>query len=208
MNTISTYFNPFSDQFRQTIEDFNRLSLDKKIAVAASAIFGAISTFYLLGVGGIALFQLSVRWLKNDQGCKGIQVVEPLRITEGQCPAQSQVQKLYWVLVENDSVFESYAEEKGLRWISKWQLENGYTGKGYHIQSLKYCLGGDFVDGHWYKGQVASGFPNGKGIYRNEQYKKTISGEFRNGEVYGYAKIVYDDGKVVEGTMAWDCMIC
>jgi len=67
MQTINNYCNPFSSHFRQSVEDYKSLSLPRKVATVAAAIFGAIATPYLLCVGGVALFQLAVKWLKPGE---------------------------------------------------------------------------------------------------------------------------------------------
>jgi len=67
MQTINNYCNPFSSHFRQSVEDYKSLSLPRKVAAVAAAIFGAIATPYLLCVGGVALFQLAVKWLKPGE---------------------------------------------------------------------------------------------------------------------------------------------
>jgi len=67
MQSINNYCNPFSSHFRQSVEDYKSLSLPRKVAAVAAAIFGAIATPYLLCIGGIALFQLAVKWLKPGE---------------------------------------------------------------------------------------------------------------------------------------------
>lgn len=59
------YFNPFSERCSQAWEDFKELSLEKKVIAIAAAVFGAILTPFFLFTGGVALFRLTVEWLKT-----------------------------------------------------------------------------------------------------------------------------------------------
>lgn len=66
-NSFFSYFNPFSNEFKQAAEDFGHLSTLKKITVVALSILSGLATFFILGLGSCAVFRLLVNAFTPQQ---------------------------------------------------------------------------------------------------------------------------------------------
>lgn len=202
MNISFSYINPFSKEFRESMDDFKLLSVDKKVIVVASSIFGAMMTFFLLGLGGVALFQLTVKWLKSEGGSER-QIDSCLSApTFGKASSmqEERAQRLYEILVEDDLAFESYVVAQGYSRLSNRVIQEGYTGRGYCIHATKSCRAGNFVGGmlegngiekfrseqtvivnHIYEGNFLGGVPHGKGFFAYLNDRAWYQGDVSNG---------------------------
>ncbi len=147
MNAINHYINPLSDHFRQSIEDFRSLSLCKKIAAVAAAVFGTIATFYLLGIGGVATFQLAVKWLRTSD--KTVQTASTSTETHTK-PIQTRdkkVSKLREMLDLSLEQMKRNAIEEGFTEVTLNDLLSRFTGQGWSYDD-DFFTQGEYRDGN------------------------------------------------------------
>jgi len=152
MQVVNNYCNPFVNQFRESVQEFRSLSMPKKVATVAAGVFGALATFYLLGAGGVALFQLSVKWLKTGQSVAGEPKAEQIIKGEQVSTREMKINRLKSLIYLSTEERIAKAEREGYQVLSEEDLA-GFTGKGFYIE-------GDEI----YQGEVRNGKPDGKGI--------------------------------------------
>ncbi len=148
MKIINNYCNPFSNQFRQSVTHFHDLSLSRKVAAVAAAVFGALATPFLLCIGGVALFQLAVKWLRPIQnGAANIQANSPTTNKRKET-RNAKIEELRGKLALNLEERKREAVEQGYTVIED---PTGFSGKGFFvaddIEIGGHILQGEFVDG-------------------------------------------------------------
>ena len=164
INTVYNYFNPNSERSLESADKFHKLTLIKKVAVVAATIFGAVITPFFLCLGGVALFQLSVKWLSHDE-----------------------YPKISTAKLKNYTGAAKYIAPNGDEYTGKFK--NGlYHGWGELLEKGGNIYAGNFVEGkkcgegtYWVNGRV-----DYFGNWENDQ--KHGRGEERCIEVY------YDHG--------------
>ncbi len=145
MQSINHYCNPSTNHFRQTLQDFQSLNLSKKIVAVAAAVFGALTTPFLLCLGGIALFQLAVKWLKTGSGAMG-NVQNPLFAAHPNTASRAQrIGELRSMMRLDSSEHLDHAVEQGYTVLSRDNID-GFTGKGFYVQPNR-IIQGEFVNG-------------------------------------------------------------
>ncbi len=192
LNTINHHINPFSNHFRQSVEDFRSLSLCKKIAAVAAAVFGAVATFYLLGIGGVATFQLAVKWLQTHKA--GVQDADGSSETALNKARNQKVSELRRMLQLNHEGRKRKAVEQGFTVITD---STGFSGEGF-LQGGRITYQGDYVDGHL-QGKATIFYPN---LY-SDTSRKIYQGDMENDLKHGKGMVATDhwwiEGEYVNG---------
>jgi len=205
VNIVNNYCNPFSDHFRETVQDFHALSRTKKVAAIAAAVFGALLTPYLLCVGGVALFQLTVKWLKTgitgEVESKTIQVKDKTVSTENKIDRLSRMARIPVDKRELDAIAKGYAI------VSE---NNNYTGKGFQRIGGNGSYEGDFVNGQWhghgiyiynwegniYDGEFSEGYLTGSGVSLDLTRSIFFEGNFVDCKFHGQGLVRYYRDKI------------
>ncbi len=186
MQIINCYCNPFLNHFRESIKDFRSLSLVKKVVAVATTVFGAFFTFYLLGIGGVALFQLSVKWLQTDQ-CQR----EEFSITTYSSlqRRKKRIAELVRLMHQHPEELRREAGQQGYTILSP-ENSTKFTGKGF------LDLGSEI-----YKGGYVNGCFHGNGVYIRpfDDPPSVYQGNFSNGRISGKGLEAMDDGCWYEG---------
>ncbi len=191
MQVVNHHFNPFSTRFRESVQSFQTLPLSRKVAAVALAVFGALMTFYLLCVGGIALFQLSVRWLKTSEGVEKADPVQQVKVKIVQT-REERVDELKRIMQLSAEERRREAEKRGYRILTDDNL-SGYTGKGYH-EDNSYVYQGEFVDGRRHGVGTTIYFDS-----FGERPLYVYCGEVVNGRHTGNNLHVHVNGEIYEG---------
>lgn len=185
---IIDYFNPFSSSFHQASTDFNCLSTSSKIVAVVAAIAGGILTPFLLFAGAFALFQFTVKHLKNgqdpvaDKVSQAVEEAGPFQVSE--------------------SLPSGSSKRENFNGIGKLELPDGriYVGA---FENGKRCEPQEnetfhFPNGDFLVGSSVSGELTGEGRFTDEN-GDVYKGQFQDGVFSGLGKVHYAAGFQYEG---------
>lgn len=184
MQAIHQYFNPLSFHYLESVQDFRSLSRLKKVIAVAAGIFGALLTPYLLCIGGVALFQLSVKWLKteNTECVHSTDIVVRTKVAL----REDKIAELNQLIRMSIEERERMAVEEGYLVVTQEDIDNRYTGKGFMR----------FEDGGTYQGEFLEGKFSGTGthVFLNPSlHLSCYRGGFLENERSGRGLLLYSE---------------
>jgi hypothetical protein len=198
------YFNPFSNQFKESRNDFSNLTLIRKIAAVAAGIFGGLITPFLLFTGSVALFQFAVKLLVPEFGPD-----DDRKKMTGFCKYTTDQGVVY-----KANFFNGMLQGQGKVTYTNGDCYEGEflddipKGKGKVTYTNGDCYEGEFLDGipqgqgkityknrNCYEGNVVNGLPQGQGKIT---YKNEVS-YAHDTETINYGQGAYYEGNVVNG---------
>lgn len=213
---INNFFNPFSNHFQNSISEYQTLPKYRKALAVITGIIGGILTPFFLCSGSIALFQLSVKWMKNGEDSNADKVNQAAisSCVFSQNDERDPPQDIY-----DEDTIGNFSGTALLNFLNADLYEGDFIdgkmhGKGKFTFANGNVYEGNFIDGKIF-GTVKFTFPNGdvyKGPLVGNKPETLIksalltyangdvyTGHFKNGRMHGSGRLTYSNGDIYQG---------